>query len=65
MPTIPSVLIGVSFILNLGNQVEPGVLVGTSHPFVLAGITLVLFFLIYMIYIVLSYTSLKKCVVDW
>ena len=65
MPSIPSVLIGVSFILNLGNQVEPGVLVGTSHPFVLAGITLVLFFLIYMIYIVLSYTSLKKCVVDW
>lgn len=62
MPAIPSVLIGVSFILNLGNQVEPGVLTGASHPLVLAGITLGLFFLIYAVYILLSYTSMKKCV---
>lgn len=62
MPAIPSVLIGVSFIINLGNEVEPGVLTGASHPLVLAGITLGLFFLIYAVYILLSYISMKRYV---
>ena len=60
MPAIPPLLIGIPFILNLGNEIEPGILVGTSHPLVITGITLGLFFLIYSIYIIIAYTSLKR-----
>lgn len=60
MPAIPPVLIGVPFIVNLGGLVEPGIMVGESHPAVIAGISLGLFFLIYGVYILLAYTSLKR-----
>lgn len=64
MPVVPSALIGVSFILNFGSGAEPGVLVGTSHPLVIAGITLGVFFMVYVVYILLSYGSLKREVMD-
>lgn len=60
MPAVPPLLIGIPFILNLGWAVEPGIMVGASHPLAVAGITLVLFFLIYFIYILLAYGSLKR-----
>lgn len=60
MPALPPVLIAVPFILNLGGAVEPGVLVGASHPAMISLVTLGLFFLIYTIYILMSYYSLKR-----
>lgn len=60
MPAIPPVLIGVPFIVNLAGLVEPGIMVGGSHPAVIAGISLGLFFLIFGVYILLAYTSLKR-----
>ncbi|MDE6926334.1 MAG: ABC transporter permease [Acetatifactor sp.] len=60
MPAIPPVLIGVTFVLNLGGAVEPGTLTGASHPLVITGMALGLFFLIYGVYILLAYTGLKR-----
>ena len=60
MPAVPPLLIGIPFILGLGGMVEPGILVGASHPAVIAGATAGLFFIIYFIYILIAYTSLKR-----
>ena len=60
MPAVPALLIGVPFILKLAAAPEPGVMVGVSDPGVIVSITLGIFFLIYGIYIVLAYTSLKR-----
>ena len=60
MPAIPPILISVPFIVNLAGLVEPGIMVGESHPAVIAGISTGLFFLIYGVYILLAYTSLKR-----
>lgn len=60
MPAIPPVLIGVPVILNTARIVEPGTLVGASRPAAITGISLGLFFLIYAIYILIAYTSLKR-----
>ena len=62
LPALPPVIISVPFILNLGKSVEPGVMVGHSHPLVVAGVALGLFLLIYLIYIVMAYVSLKRSV---
>ncbi len=64
MPAVPPLLIGVPFILGLGGLVEPGIMVGASHPMVITGITLGLFLLIYFIYILLAYGSMKRNVLD-
>lgn len=63
MPAVPSVLIGVTFLLRLGQGVEPGTLTGASHPLVLTGMALGLFFLIYGVYILLAYRGLKRNVI--
>lgn len=60
MPALPPLLIAIPFILNLGGAVEPGILVGASQPAILSLITLGLFFLIYAVYILMSYTSIKR-----
>ncbi len=60
LPAVPPVLIGVPFILHLAHAPEPGVMVGMSSPGVIAAISLGIFFLIYVIYILLAYTSLKR-----
>lgn len=60
MPAVPPLLIGIPFILSLGGAVEPGILVGASHPLIIAGTTVGLFFTIYFIYILIAYTSLKR-----
>ena len=64
MPMAPAVLIAVVFVTNMGNSVEPGVMVGGRHPLVIVGIMLGLFFLIYGIYIFLAYTGLKRNVLE-
>ena len=60
LPAVPPVLIGVPFILHLAHTPEPGVMVGMSSPGNIAAISLGIFFLIYAIYILLAYTSLKR-----
>ena len=60
MPAIPPLLITIPFILHMGTEVDPGILIGASHPVVILVITLGLFFLIYAIYILLAYTGLKR-----
>lgn len=60
MPALPPILIAVPFILNLGGAVEPGIMVGSSHPAIISLVTLGLFFLIYAVYILMSYTSIKR-----
>lgn len=62
MPAIPPLLIGIPFIWNLSLTPEPGVLTGTSSPAAIIGIAVGLYLLIYFIYILLAYTSLKRSV---
>ncbi len=60
LPAVPPVLIGVPFILHLASAPEPGVMVGMNSPLSIVTISLGIFFLIYAIYILLAYTSLKR-----
>lgn len=60
LPAVPPVLIGVPFILHLAHAPEPGVMVGMSSPGIIAAISLGIFFLIYAVYILLAYSSLKR-----
>lgn len=60
LPAVPPVLIGVPFLLHLANAPEPGVMVGASSPPVIVITALAVFFLIYAVYILLAYTSLKR-----
>ena len=62
LPALPSVIISVPFILNLGKSAEPGLMVGHSHPLAVVGAALGLFLLIYLIYIVMAYVSLRRSV---
>ena len=60
MPAVPSLLIAIPFILNLAQAPEPGVMVGVNSPAAILTISLGAFFLIYAVYILLAYTSLKR-----
>ena len=60
LPAVPAVLIAGSFIAHLAMMPEPGVMVGWTSPAVIVLISLGAFFLIYAIYTLLAYTSLKR-----
>ena len=60
LPAVPPVLIGVPVILRFAHAPEPGVMVGISSPLAIVTISLGIFCLIYAIYILLAYTSLKR-----
>ncbi len=60
LPAVPPVLIGIPFILHLSRAPEPGVMVGMNSPLSIVTISLGIFFLVYAIYILLAYTSLKR-----
>lgn len=60
LPAVPPVLIGAPFILHLAHAPEPGVMVGASSPPVIVITALAVFFLIYAVYILMAYTSLKR-----
>ncbi len=62
MPAIPPVLVGIPVIKSLADAVEPGTMVGIYHPLVIIGMALGMFFLIYGIYILLAYSSMKRSV---
>lgn len=66
MPVIPPVLIAIPFILDMCNEVEPGTMVGVSSPTVILLISLGLFFLVYLVYTVVAYISMKRNVLpEW
>lgn len=60
MPVIPPVLVAIPFILDLCNEVEPGTLVGASSPPIILAVSLGLFFLVYLVYTVVAYISMKR-----
>lgn len=60
MPVIPPVLIAIPFILDLCGAPEPGTMVGASSPPVILAVSLGLFFLVYLIYTVIAYVSMKR-----
>lgn len=60
MPAVPPLIIGIPFILALGSAFDPGDLSGPGHLLAIIAATLGLFFLIYLIYILMAYTSLKR-----
>lgn len=60
MPIVPPVLIAIPFILDMCNKVEPGTLVGASSPPMILAVSFGLFFLIYLIYTVVAYISMKQ-----
>lgn len=62
MPAVPPLLIGIPFLWNLALTPEPGILTGASGPAALAGTAVGLYFLIYFIYIILAYSSLRRSV---
>ena len=60
MPAIPPLLISIPFIWNLALTPEPGILVGSSGPAAINATSVGLYLLIYFIYILLAYNSLKR-----
>ncbi len=60
LPAVPPVLISVPVLLKLAHAPEPGVMVGINSPSAIVMISLGIFFLIYAVYILLAYTSLKR-----
>ena len=66
LPAVPPVLVAMPFLLHMGSLVEPGIMTGTSHPLVIVAAALGLFFLIYGIYVLLAYASLRRNVLpEW
>ena len=64
MPALPPLLIAVPFLWDLGGAVEPGVMTGLAHPAVITALSLGLFFAVYLLYILLAYTSLRRSVLE-
>ncbi len=60
MPAIPPLFVSIPFLLNLCNATDPGVTEGFYRPLNIICITLALFFMIYAVYIVMAYRSLKR-----
>lgn len=60
MPAIPPLFISVPFLLALGGAFDPGALSGPGQLLSIIGITLGLFFFIYLIYILMAYQGMKR-----
>lgn len=60
MPAVPPVLISIPVVYSIGNAVEPWTLTGASSPLMITVSCILLFFLIYSIYILMAYSSLKR-----
>ena len=60
MPAIPPLFVSIPFLLSLCNATDPGVTEGFYRPFNIICLTLALFFMIYAVYIVMAYRSLKR-----
>ena len=64
MPAVPPVLITIPFIIALSNMSHPGVLTGLHAPPVLLALTLGLFALIYLLYILVASCTFRRSVLS-
>lgn len=62
MPVLPSLLISIPFLWNMGHAFEPGTINGPWHLAEILSVALGLFFLIYFVYILIAYENLRKSV---
>lgn len=62
MPAVPPLLIGIPLLVAMGHSFEPGAISGDWQLAGILGVTLGLFFLIYLVYILTAYSSLKRSV---
>ncbi len=60
MPAVPPLLISIPVVYSIGNSVEPWTLTGASSPLMLTVSCILLFFLLYSVYILMAYSSLKR-----
>lgn len=60
LPAVPPLFISIPFLLHTANATEPGIMVGAFSPAMIILNTLLLFFFIYAIYILMAYTTLKR-----
>lgn len=60
MPALPALFISITFLIALGGAFDPGIILGKIHLFSIIGTAVVLFFVIYLVYIMASYTSFKR-----
>lgn len=60
MPAVPPVLISIPVVYSIGSAVEPWTLTGASSPLMITVSCILLFFLIYSVYILIAYSSLKR-----
>ena len=62
MPALPPLLISIPFLCAMSRNFEPGTITGPTHLAGILGTALGLFFLIYFLYILMAYSSLKRSV---
>lgn len=62
MPALPPLLISIPFLCAMSRNFEPGTITGPAHLAGILGTALGLFFLIYFLYILMAYSSLKRSV---
>lgn len=62
MPALPPIVISVPFLLALADALDPGVIEGTAQLWGIIGVTLGLFFAIYLTYVFTAYTSFRRSV---
>ncbi|MDR1664115.1 MAG: ABC transporter permease, partial [Clostridiales bacterium] len=62
MPALPPVLICLTFMLAQIGTLDAGVILNRAHAWGIIGLTLAVFFVIYLIYIAASYISFKRSV---
>lgn len=62
MPVIPAVVVSVAFLTSMSGAFDPGIMTGALHQLAVVALAYALFFVIYLIYIIVSYTSLRRSV---
>lgn len=62
MPTVPPVIICLIFMNWMGTLFDAGTIVSFAHLWGMIGLTLGIFFTIYLVYIIASYISFKRSV---
>ncbi len=61
MPVLPSLLISTTLLYTMGTDTfDPGIITNPLHLWGILGITLALFFALYLLYAVTAYTSFKR-----
>lgn len=62
MPLLPPIIISITFLFALGSAMDPGIILNAGHLWSIIGVSLLLFFVIYLLYIAAAANSLKRSV---